>query len=98
MNAPLRRMPAAAVLALALAALKPVAASALTYEVNNPADDGPGSLREAIQSSNSSSLVPARIEFRLPDTVSPVIELGTVPLPAITQPVLIDGTTQPGTH
>ncbi|HYP20757.1 MAG TPA: hypothetical protein VEY08_11840, partial [Chloroflexia bacterium] len=97
-----------AVMALALAGQSSTAAFAATlgsgktpsqpeavqYVVNNTNDSGAGSLREAINMANAG---PGKdsIIFNIPGsgvrTISP-----SSGLPAITDPVEIDGTTQPG--
>jgi predicted outer membrane repeat protein len=63
-----------------------------TFNVTTPADSGPGSLRQAILDANAGP-GPAFIGFPAftegPETLSP-----TSPLPAVTQRVAIDGTTQ----
>ena len=60
--------------------------------VTNTNDSGPGSLREAILDANSDSR-PSTITFNIsgPLTIAPLS-----PLPAITAPAVIDGTSQPG--
>ena len=60
---------------------------------DNPADSGPGSLREAIVNANSN---PGRdvIAFDFPGPGPHVIQLDEE-LPAFTEPVTIDGTTEP---
>jgi CSLREA domain-containing protein len=64
-------------------------------EVTNTTDSGACSLREAILSANLSANVPDAINFNItgagPHTISPL-----TPLPAITDPLVIDGYTQPG--
>ncbi|HET6594678.1 MAG TPA: PxKF domain-containing protein [Anaerolineales bacterium] len=67
------------------------------FSVTNTNDSGAGSLRQAILSANStpnSLNGPDEIHFNIPSegasTISPVSEL-----PAITEPVIIDGYTQP---
>ena len=68
-----------------------------TYTVNNTADAGAGSLRQAILDANghSNSGGPDQIHFAIPGTqvhsIAPV-----TPLPRITDAVFIDGLTQPG--
>ena len=66
-----------------------------TFDVTNTADSGPGSLRQAILDSNAATAATNTIEFGIPGsgvrTIVPV-----APLPAISTPVLIDGTSQPG--
>ena len=65
------------------------------FVVTTTADSGPGSLRQAILDSNAATGGTNTIDFAIPgtgvQTIAPVS-----PLPAITNPVLIDGTTQPG--
>jgi hypothetical protein len=75
-------------------------AQAATYHVTTTADNGdnqnptPGSLRKAIKDANGNS-GPDLIDFQIPGagvkTISP-----PTPLPIITDPVTIDGYTQPG--
>jgi hypothetical protein len=64
------------------------------YFVTTTADNGPGSLRQAILDANNAPGLDT-IAFAIPgggvQTITPVKEL-----PAITDPVLIDGTSQPG--
>jgi parallel beta-helix repeat protein len=66
-----------------------------TFSVTNTNDSGPGSLRQAILDANANSGVRDTIAFNLPGpgphTITPL-----TPLPTITDPVIIDGTTQPG--
>src|SRR5262245_12661403 len=66
-----------------------------TLVVNTTNDTGGGSLRQAILSANGSANVPDVIQFNIagagPHTISPV-----TPLPPVTDPVLIDGYSQPG--
>ena len=64
-----------------------------TYAVTDPLDAGAGTLRDAIQLANANPGFDT-IEFRLPSATT-VISLAS-PLDAITDQVLIDGTTQPG--
>ena len=66
-----------------------------TWMVNNTADSGPGSLRQAILDSNAATGATNTIDFAIPGTgVRMITPLS--PLPAITNPVLIDGESQPG--
>ncbi|MCA9429638.1 MAG: right-handed parallel beta-helix repeat-containing protein [Candidatus Omnitrophica bacterium] len=72
--------------------------SAATFLVTNTDDSGDGSLRSAIETANSTTNVggaPDRIEFNIPGggghTIAPFSFL-----PAISEPVEIDGYTQPG--
>ena len=72
-----------------------VTAIGRTILVTNTSDSGPGSLRQAILDSNADAGDVDRISFNIPGagvrTIAPLTGL-----PAITQPVVIDGTTQPG--
>ncbi len=84
-------------LALGLAASLLAAAarlSAATYTVSNTSDSGAGSLRQAILDANAN---PGNddIAFAIPAPFVQTIVLSSG-LPPITQPVLIDGFTQPG--
>ncbi len=63
------------------------------YTVNSTADTGPGSLREAIDEANANGGA-STIALAI-STGQQTIDLLS-PLPAITAPVTIDGTTQPG--
>lgn len=79
---------------------------AATFVVDNAGDSGPGSLRQAILDVNSSPIdggARHTIEFNLAGggaaqaaAVQPVEISLTSPLPPILEPVLLDGTTQPG--
>lgn len=83
---------AAAVLLATLFACSASTASGATYLVSNAANAGSGSLRAAIESANANP-GPHTINFNIPG--SPVITL-TSELPAITQPVFVNGASQPG--
>jgi hypothetical protein len=68
----------------------------MTIPVTTAADSGPGSLRQAIQDANVNPDL-GEIHFQIVDANSPgvhTIHLAS-PLPNVTHPVLIDGTTQP---
>jgi len=66
-----------------------------TFLVSNTGDSGPGSLRQAIVDSNNAVGATNTIDFDIPGTgVQSIVPLSS--LPAITNPVLIDGTSQPG--
>ena len=66
--------------------------------VTSTADDGPGSLRQAILTANTSNTpAPDTIRFAIPGT-GPFQILGLSPLPTITRPTVIDGYSQPGSH
>src|SRR4051794_29501052 len=65
------------------------------FAVTNANDTGPGSLRQAIISSNATNLAtPNTISFAIASGTKTIAPLSA--LPAITRPVVIDGTTQPG--
>jgi hypothetical protein len=75
--------------------LAPVASAraATSFTVTTTADSGSGSLRDAITASNG-TIGPNTIDFSIgsgPQTIAPLSAL-----PAVTQPIVIDGTTQPG--
>ena len=63
-----------------------------TYVVTNTADSGAGSLRQAILNSNAHPFTNT-IDF---DITGGTIILPASPLPPITNPVIIDATTEPG--
>ncbi len=63
--------------------------------VNNLSDSGPGSLRDAIQAANGTLGVTETISFNIPGAGVRTINLTTA-LPTISDPVNINGTTQPG--
>ncbi len=65
------------------------------FEVTTTADSGPGSLRQAILDSNSAAGGTNTIHFAILGTGVQTI-VAASPLPAITDPLIIDGTTQPG--
>jgi hypothetical protein len=65
------------------------------FLVTNTNDSGPGSLRQAIVDSNQTTGGSNTIEFQIPATGTSVIS-PLSPLPAIVNPVLIDGFSQPG--
>ena len=66
------------------------------FTVSNTNDSGPGSLRQAIIGSNATNLVtPNTINFAIGTGTKTIAPLSA--LPAITRPVVLDGTTQPGT-
>ena len=70
-------------------------AAAATYTVTAQGESGPGSIGAAIQSSNASVGVLDTIEFDLPGT-PPFLVMLFMGIPTITDPVVIDATTQPG--
>ncbi len=69
-------------------------AGAPAIAVNSTADSGPGSLRQAILTANANGPSHDTIAFNLPGGPA-TIALQSA-LPAITQPLTINGTTQPG--
>src|SRR5437870_7946756 len=95
MRHPVTQRPRAALVG-ALVALGMLAAPSLsaaaTFTVTNTNDSGAGSLRQAIIDSNANSGADT-IDFNIAGT--PTIQPQSQ-LPANTDPVTIDGTTQPG--
>jgi hypothetical protein len=81
------------VLAVALSLLAK-SLTAANFPVTNTADSGPGSLRQAILAANANTGIDT-ISFAIPGagvhTIHPASDL-----PAITDTVVLDGTTQPG--
>ncbi len=75
-------------------ALSTSTAGATSFVVSSTADSGPGTLRQAIQSIVQFPAAGA-ITFNLQGTAPFVIGIAS-PLPTITVPVRIDGTTEPG--
>ena len=67
----------------------------ISFVVSNTGDSGPGSLRQAILDSNAATGSTNTIDFNISgpgvQTIAPLS-----PLPTITNPVLIDGESQPG--
>src|SRR6266480_4933594 len=86
----LRLLPMAA--ALVLLGFPAGASAAGTFVVTNTNDSGDGSLRQAIIDAN---IAGGTITFNTPGP-TPTIPLQS-PLPPITAPVVLDGTTQPST-
>ena len=78
-----------------LAAQIPLVVTSGRFEVTTTADGGPGSLRQAILDSNNAPDGTNTIDFDIPGTGVRTIAPAS-PLPAITTPVVIDGTSQPG--
>ena len=77
-----------------LIAFQAAGAAAATFTVTSTSDSGPGSLRQAILDANG-SFGNDDIAFAIPGPGVQTIVLASG-LPAITQPVYIDGFTQPG--
>ena len=84
------KIAARSLLGLSLAATAPAA----TFNVTNTFDSGPGTLRQAILDANA-SFGNDQITFAIPAPGVQTISLASG-LPPITEPVLIDGYTQPG--
>lgn len=72
-------------------------ARADNYVVTNVSPSGPGSLAQAIIDSNQRP-GPDSIVFNIPGSGVQLIDLSQSFLPEITDPVVIDGYTQPGAH
>ncbi|HSH39388.1 MAG TPA: right-handed parallel beta-helix repeat-containing protein [Chthoniobacterales bacterium] len=70
-------------------------AAAADYVVTHPNDEGAGSLRQAISDANA-RVGADRILFNIPAGGVQRINVGSNPLPAISDAVTIDGYTQPG--
>ncbi len=87
------RTPRLALLSLALAL--PAILSGATITVTTTADSGAGSLRQAILDSNASVGVLDTIAFAIPGAGVHTIAVTTDP-PFVTDPAVIDATTQPG--
>src|SRR5271157_1539609 len=66
-----------------------------SFLVINTVDSGPGSLRQAILDSDAATGETNTIDFSIPGDGVQTIAPSTA-LPAITAPVIIDGTSQPG--
>ena len=79
---------------LAAAFAAGASARAATFTVTSSADAGPGSLRQAILDANASP-GPDTIAFNIPGSGVHTLIPESV-LPAITDPVVLDGFTQPG--
>ncbi len=77
-----------------LALVTPLRLAAVTFTVTNTNDSGAGSLRQAILDANA-NFATDDIAFNIPGSGVHTIALASG-LPAITEPVLIDGYTQPG--
>ena len=76
-----------------LRALQPMAFAANTFVVTNTNDSGSGSLRQAIMNANGNPGLDT-ITFSIGSGSQTIKPLGS--LPVLTDPVVIDGTTQPG--
>ena len=82
------------VLTACLVALATSRGTAATFMVTNTSASGPGSLQQAILDANAASGLDT-IGFQIPGTGVHTITPNNA-LPSITDPVVIDGTTQPG--
>src|SRR5437588_6108054 len=82
---------------LAALGLSAVDAATALFVVSNTNDDGAGSLRQAIVAANAhpNDMGPDQIYFAIPGPGVRTIVVASA-LPAITDPVIIDGSTQPG--
>lgn len=90
----------ATVLSATLVLVHPnLASAATTFTVTTTADSGAGSLRAAITAANADATAsvgaPHRIEFAIPGAGVQTINVLTA-LPALSNPTVIDGLTQPG--
>jgi hypothetical protein len=65
-----------------------------SFVVTNTNDVGPGSLRQAIMDADGSKELPT-ISFSIPGSGTQTIFLAS-PLPVVTRPMIVDGTTEPG--
>ncbi|WP_165226319.1 beta strand repeat-containing protein [Aquisphaera insulae] len=75
-----------------------ISVNAKTQVVSNTNDSGPGSLRQALAvAAASNTAAPDVIKFAIPGT-GPFVIRPLTPLPAISHPTVIDGTTQPGSQ
>ena len=72
-----------------------VSPAPLTFTVNTAADNVDGSLRDAIVRANQNTGATNRIEFSMLGSL-PIVINPAFAMPTITNPVVIDGTTQPG--
>ena len=72
-----------------------VSPAPLTFTTTTTADGGPGSLRQAIFDANLNTGATNIIQFDIPGT-PPIVIAPLSPLPAITVPIVVDGTSQPG--
>ena len=82
-------------LAVATVLLGFITSNAAVLTVINTNDTGPGSLHEAILEANAAPGAD-EIRFNIPGTGVRKIEVNRIGLPEITDPVTIDGYTQPG--
>jgi len=87
-------MRASRFLLVLLAALVPPSLFATSSTVINTNDSGPGSLRQAIMDANADAAADT-ISFSIPGSGVQTITPGSL-LPLVTNPLTIDGSTQPG--
>jgi CSLREA domain-containing protein len=78
------------------ALLPPLIVNSTNDSSDGVCDAGHCSLREAITIANSTANTTEQIRFNIGGGGQQTIALGANPLPSITSPVIIDGTTQPG--
>lgn len=91
----LRTILSTALLVTALCAITAAPASAVVYTVLNIADSGAGSLRDAITLANANAGLDS-IYFNIAGGPGPYTITPLSALPTITDPLLIDGYSQPG--
>ena len=72
-----------------------VSSTPLSLSVTTTADGGPGSLRQALVTANANAGTQDLIGFEIPGAGPHTIDLSTA-LPVVTDPVLLDATTQDG--
>lgn len=78
----------------AIVCLVPAMLSAAVFTVTSTADSGPGSLRQALLDAEATP-GPDMVRFQLPGAGPFTLSLQS-PLPAIREPLILDGSTQPG--
>lgn len=91
----LRRVLTTAGLVAATVVVAGAASSRAEFVVTNTSDSGPGSLRAALAAANANAGKDS-ISFAIPGSGPHTIEITSGPLPWIRDPVIVDGTSQPG--
>jgi titin len=86
---------AAAIAACLVVVPGTAAAPTATFMVTNTGDSGPGSLREALTAANTTAGKDS-IAFSIPGAGPHTIAVTTGALPPVTDPIVIDGRTEPG--